>query len=120
VVTASARSQLAAIWTEWLGPLTARNEALARENGELRAERDAAAAERDWLRSERDRDHRLADQLVDLLQADRDEAWARVAALEGAPGPPADAGLVLVPAAGVLGRVVGTIGRAVTAARSRR
>ena len=65
-VSASARSQLAAIWEEWLGPLAARNEALARENGELRAERDAAAGERDRLRAERDRDRRLADQLVGL------------------------------------------------------
>lgn len=81
-VSGAARSQLAAIWDEWLAPLTARNEELARETGRLGAELAAAAGERDRLRAERDSDRALADRLVDLLQAERDAARARVAELE--------------------------------------
>ena len=77
-VAVSARDQLAAIWEQWLAPLTLRVEELARENGELRAARAAVAEERDRLRAEREVDRRLAGQLVDLLQVERDALRAEV------------------------------------------
>ncbi len=83
-VSPAARSQFEAVRDEWLVPLVERIGALEREVGRLAAERAAVAAERDRLRAERDSDRRLADRLVDLLQAERDEARARVAELEGA------------------------------------
>ena len=83
-VSPAARSQLGAVRDEWLAPLIERIGALEREAGRLEAGRAAVAEERDRLRAERDSDRRLADQLVDLLQAERDEARARVAELEGA------------------------------------
>lgn len=67
---------------ERLASRTARNEDLARETGRLGAEVAAVAGERDRLRADRDSDRALADRLVDLLQAERDEARARVAELE--------------------------------------
>ena len=85
-VSPAARSQFEAVRDEWLVPLVERIGALEREVGRLEAQGAAVAAERDRLRAERDRDRGLADRLVDLLQAERDEAWARVAELEGAAG----------------------------------
>ena len=62
-----------------LAELAERNEALAVEVGTLRERAGHQAEtigrlerERDELRAERDSDRRLADQLVDLLQADRE------------------------------------------------
>lgn len=66
-VSAAARSQLEAIRDEWLRPLIDRTEELARENGRLQAEQDAMA---ERLADDR----KLADQLVDVLQAERDSA----------------------------------------------
>ncbi len=45
----AARAQLEAIRDEWLAPLVARNEELARNLGRAEAERDAAQRERDEL-----------------------------------------------------------------------
>jgi DNA-binding transcriptional MerR regulator len=60
-VAASARAQLDAVMAEWIAPLAARIEALARENGELAADlrtarvsQEAAEQERDALRSRLD------------------------------------------------------------------
>lgn len=60
-VVTPAQSQITAIMDEWLAPITARVEALARENGTLAAE----------LRHERERADRLAANLAAAL-AERD------------------------------------------------
>ena len=102
-VSPAARSQLEAIRDEWLLPLVERAGALEREVGRLQAERDAAeqrraelaaeleAERRHWQRVEelavaverREAEHRRgADQLVEILEQDRDAAVRRVAAVE--------------------------------------
>jgi len=88
-VSPAAVAQLEAIRDQWLRPLMDRNEDLARENGRLAAERDAAARERDRAQEQLDADRSLADQLVDLLQAERDAALAEVARLSEIPSTPA-------------------------------
>ena len=75
VVPPAAMAQLEAIRDQWLAPLVARIEALSHDNGRLQAERDALAAEVA-------RDRGLADQLVDLLQEERDAAQRRILILE--------------------------------------
>ena len=77
-VSPAARSQLEAIRDEWLAPLVARIEELAGENGALRERAALLEAERDRLAAAVDRDRGLADQLVDLLQEERDALrWER-------------------------------------------
>ena len=90
-VSDAARRQLEAIRDEWLAPMVGQIREQAEEIGRLRAERQAVAEERDRLRLEREDDRRLASQLVDLLQAERDELRAEVERLRVSPeSPPAD------------------------------
>lgn len=63
----SERQHLDAIRDEWLQPLVNRIGELEREAGRLQAERDILAAQMA-------NDRRLADQLVDVLQQERDVA----------------------------------------------
>ena len=63
--------------------------ARAREDvGRLGAERDGAARERDRVQEQLDADRSLADQLVNVLQAERDAALAEVARLRTAQDAP--------------------------------
>ncbi len=80
-VSPAARSQLEAIRDEWLRPLVDRIGELEREAGRLQAERDALA---ERLADDR----KLADQLVDVLQAERDAALAEVERLKAAQDAP--------------------------------
>ena len=101
-VSPAARSQLEAIRDEWLAPLVERIGGLEREVGRLEAERAAVTEERDRLRREREDDRRLAGQLVDLLQAERDELRAEVEQLragEDAPARPPEPPGTTAPAA---------------------
>jgi len=98
-VSPAAVAQLEAIRDQWLRPLMERSEELARENGRLAAERDAAARERDRAQEQLDADRSIADQLVDLLQHERDAALAEVARLSA--GPPTPAPPIAVSAASV-------------------
>ncbi len=70
-VSPAARSQLEAIRDEWLRPLVDRIGELEREAGRLQAERDGLA---ERLADDR----KLADQLVNVLQAERDALQAEV------------------------------------------
>jgi len=99
-VSDAARSQLAAIRDEWLRPLVADIERLSQDVGRLAAERDAATRERDRAQAQLDADRSIADQLVDLLQAERDAALTEVARLSAAPPAPAPPVTVSDPASG--------------------
>ena len=117
-VSPAAVAQLEAIRDEWLAPLVARIEELARENGTLRERAAMVEQDRDRLAAEVARDRGLADRLVDLLEEERDAALAALArsrpdrdALVAAPGTtgaaeptPADAG-----AGGALRRLWGRL-----------
>jgi len=80
-ISTAARSQLEAIRDEWLVPLVDRIGELEREAGQLQAERDAAQRERDDLTNRLAEERGLADQLVVLLQAERDALTARLQAI---------------------------------------
>jgi excisionase family DNA binding protein len=81
-ISPAARSQLAAIRDEWLLPLVDRIGELEREAGQLQVQRDAAQRERDNLADRLAEERGLADQLVDLLQAERDVLAAQLHDLE--------------------------------------
>jgi hypothetical protein len=63
-------------------PLAERLEVLARENGRLVAERDAAVRAREEMNAGFGSDNRFVDRLVELLQAELDDAHKRIAELE--------------------------------------
>jgi hypothetical protein len=77
-ISPAARTQMAAIRDEWLLPLVDRIGELEREAGHLQAQRDVAQRERDDLADRLAEERGLADQLVDLLQAERDALTARL------------------------------------------
>jgi excisionase family DNA binding protein len=102
-VSPAARAQLEAVRDEWLAPLVGQIREQAEEIGRLRAEREAVERQRDDLATEltaeralrtqiadlarkvehREEAHRRgAEQFVDVLQRDRDEAQRRVVDLE--------------------------------------
>ncbi len=74
-VSPAARSQLEAIRDEWLRPLVDRIGELEREAGRLQAERDALAAQVAD-------DRRMADQLVNVLQAEVERLKASTEPIE--------------------------------------
>jgi len=74
-------AQLAALVEPFTTPLVERIEALSREAERERVRADGAERDRDRLAAEVARDRGLADQLVDLLQEERDAARRRVAEL---------------------------------------
>ncbi len=90
-VSPAARSQLEAIRDEWLRPLVDRIGELEREAGQLQErvagverERDAVTRERDDVAARLADDRKLADQLVNVLQAERDALAAEVERLRTA------------------------------------
>ncbi len=94
-VSPAARSQLEAIRDEWLRPLVDRIGELEREAGQLQErvagverERDAVTRERDDVAARLADDRKLADQLVNVLQAERDAALAEVERLRAGQGHP--------------------------------
>ncbi len=87
-VSPAARSQLEAIRDEWLAPLVAQIREQAEEIGRLQAERSAAVRERDDLAARLADDRKLADQLVNVLQAERDALAAEVERLKTAQDAP--------------------------------
>jgi excisionase family DNA binding protein len=88
-ISPAARSQLEAIRDEWLLPLVDRIGVLEREAGQLQAQRDAAQRERDDLADRLAEERGLADQFVDILQAERDVLAAQLHVTEaGEPPPP--------------------------------
>ncbi len=82
-VSPAARSQLEAIRDEWLAPLVAQIREQAEQIGRLQAEREAMAAR---LADDRN----LADQLVNVLQSERDAAVAEVERLRVGQEAPSD------------------------------
>ena len=77
-VSPAARAQLEAIRDEWLAPLVAQIREQAERIGRLEAERDALAAQVAATEAREAGERGAADQLVDLLQEQRDALRAEL------------------------------------------
>ena len=82
VVSPAAMAQLEAVRDQWLQPLVSQIREQAEHIGRLAAERAAIARERDDLADRLAADRGLADQLVNVLQAERDQLRADLERLQ--------------------------------------